>query len=154
MHFLHLPWVIIYTFLLRVSVSHALLRPCYVCFCITCELIFALHLYLFHLSTFISVTLVSLTCLYFHSYCEFFFPSFAPYIFSLCLWSDILTIFWANPVIPQVKIFILEQMIRPRELQSRRSATRCLSLSQPPVFLSSVFHLQLYTFKLFVSPDE
>jgi len=128
MYFSHLPWVILHTFVLRVSLSHTLLRPCYVCFYITCELIFALHVYLFHLSTFISVTLVSLTWLYLHSYCDCFCPSFAPVIFSVCLLSDILAIFWANPVIPQVKIFILEQKIRPRALQSKRSAT---SLLQP-----------------------
>ena len=61
MYFSHLPRVIVHTLVLRVSLSHRLFRLCYVCFCITCELIFILHVYLFHLSTFISVTLVSLT---------------------------------------------------------------------------------------------
>lgn len=136
------------------SLSHTPLRLCYVCFYITCELIFALHVYFFHLSTFISVTLVPLTRLYFHSYCDCVCPPFAPFMFSVCFLSDSLAIFWANPVIPQVKIFILEQTIRPHALQSRRSATRCLRLSQPQAFLSSVCHLQLHTFKLFVSPDE
>jgi len=86
--------------------SRTLLRPCYVCFCITCELIFALYMYRFHLSTFVSVTLVSVTWPYFHSYCECFCPFFAPFIFSVCLLSYILATFRANPVIPQVKIFI------------------------------------------------
>jgi hypothetical protein len=48
----------------------------------------------------------------------------------------------------------LGKTVRLQALQSRRSATRCLSLSQPQLLLLSMCHLHLYTFKLFVSTDE
>jgi hypothetical protein len=74
------------------------------------NLIFALHVYLFHLSTCISVTLVSTTWLL-----SFVFRLLLPFLCSfylLCVFIiRHLAIFWAKPVIPLVKIFILEKTV-------------------------------------------
>jgi hypothetical protein len=146
-YFSHLSWVTVHKFILHISHSRTNLRPCYVCYvCFACISLSPFYLHQFYsyvpdmiLLSFAFRVLLPFLCS-FYLLCVFVIRHF-DYILSKASYSSSQDIY-------------LGKTVRLQALQSRRSATRCLSLSQPQVLLLSMCHLHLYTLKLFVSTDE